>query len=223
MKRRLRITVVFFLLGAIVNVAVAWCMTLIEFDAKEQRFHGVVPSMLVTKKFGCVQIAQGFPAARPSGTVYLRTFDPRLIIPSESAFANGDYWHKTFNRLPADAGLRSIEERLIGWPCLSLRNISIESGQARNGSWLTSVKNHGRINTPKLMQSLGFPQQISSLPAWPGFAPNTIFYAAILWVLFFAPGAVRRNIRRRRGLCPACAYPIGTSPVCTECGKSVLE
>jgi hypothetical protein len=29
---------------------------------------------------------------------------------------------------------------------------------------------------------------------------------------------VKRS-RARRGLCPACAYPIGTSPVCTECGK----
>jgi hypothetical protein len=60
-------------------------------------------------------------------------------------------------------------------------------------------------------------------PLWPGFAINTIFYAAILWVLFFAPGAVRRTIRRRRGLCPACAYPIGTSSVCTECGTRLLS
>jgi hypothetical protein len=58
-------------------------------------------------------------------------------------------------------------------------------------------------------------------PLWPGFAINTIFYAAILWVLFFAPGKLKRAIRRRRGLCPACAYPIGSSPVCTECGASL--
>jgi hypothetical protein len=56
-------------------------------------------------------------------------------------------------------------------------------------------------------------------PIWPGFAINTIFYAAILWVVWFTPGMVRRRIRRRRGLCPACAYPIGLSPVCTECGN----
>jgi hypothetical protein len=28
-------------------------------------------------------------------------------------------------------------------------------------------------------------------------------------------------VRLSMGLCPACAYPIGTSPVCTECGKPV--
>jgi hypothetical protein len=58
-------------------------------------------------------------------------------------------------------------------------------------------------------------------PIWPGFAINTIFYAAVLWVMFFAPGKVKRTIRRRRGLCPTCAYPVGSSPVCTECGAAV--
>ena len=51
-----------------------------------------------------------------------------------------------------------------------------------------------------------------------GFAINTLFYAGVLWVLFCGPFALRRMIRRRRGQCPACAYPIGQSPVCTECG-----
>ena len=31
----------------------------------------------------------------------------------------------------------------------------------------------------------------------------------------------RPHYRRKRGLCPACAYPIGTSPVCTECGAAI--
>ena len=56
-------------------------------------------------------------------------------------------------------------------------------------------------------------------PIWPGFAINTVFYAAILWLLFAAPFALRRRIRIKRGLCPACAYPVGESELCTECGK----
>ena len=57
-----------------------------------------------------------------------------------------------------------------------------------------------------------------------GFAINTMFYAAMLWLLFAAlhPGGfVRRRIRARRGQCPACAYPIGASNVCTECGVAL--
>jgi len=59
------------------------------------------------------------------------------------------------------------------------------------------------------------------LPIWPGFAINTIFYAAIVWIIFVAPFALRRFRRIKRGLCPACAYPIGSSAVCTECGVTV--
>lgn len=29
--------------------------------------------------------------------------------------------------------------------------------------------------------------------------------------------------RRRSGLCEKCAYPIGVSPVCTECGAAVVR
>jgi len=60
-------------------------------------------------------------------------------------------------------------------------------------------------------------------PYWPGFAINTLFYAGVLWMLFAGPFALRRMIRRRRGRCPACAYPVGQSPVCTECGAAVTS
>jgi len=60
-------------------------------------------------------------------------------------------------------------------------------------------------------------------PLWPGFAVNTLFYAGVLWVLFAGPFALRRKIRRRRGRCAACAYPIGQSPVCTECGAVLAK
>ncbi len=32
---------------------------------------------------------------------------------------------------------------------------------------------------------------------------------------------LRRFLRVRRGLCPKCAYPMGESEVCTECGESL--
>ncbi len=56
-------------------------------------------------------------------------------------------------------------------------------------------------------------------PEWPGFAINTLFSAAILWLLFIAPFALRRHRRIARGVCPKCAYPMGDNPVCTECGS----
>ncbi len=52
-----------------------------------------------------------------------------------------------------------------------------------------------------------------------GVAGNTLFYAAILWLLICGPFALRRFIRRKRDQCPACGYPRAEAAVCTECGK----
>ena len=59
-------------------------------------------------------------------------------------------------------------------------------------------------------------------PLWPGLAVSTLFYAGLLWLLIPGPFALRRFLRVRRGLCPKCAYPMGESAVCTECGGALL-
>ena len=106
-----------------------------------------------------------------------------------------------------------------GWPTRSLKYWII----ARPGTdshWAdrgieTSLQMTNPYFTP-------FSRRLPLVPMWPGFAINTIFYAAILWVLFAVPLGLRRRRRIRRGLCPACAYPVGISPVCTECGKPLV-
>ena len=60
-------------------------------------------------------------------------------------------------------------------------------------------------------------------PIWPGFAINTFFYTALLWLLIPGPFVLRRFLRVRRGLCPKCAYPMGESAVCTECGGALAK
>jgi hypothetical protein len=77
------------------------------------------------------------------------------------------------------------------------------------------VRSANYVCLPNLSRGLAF------APVWPGFAINTIFYAAILWAVFAVPGVVKRHRRRKRGLCRACAYPIGASVVCSECGAAV--
>ena len=109
--------------------------------------------------------------------------------------------------------LRLIEQ---GWPCRCLSCNGVWRGA--DFEWSTAL---GFTGFDESGNARDIP--FADVVIWPGFAINTIFYAAIVWLLFFTPGAVRRTIRRRRGLCPACAYPIGTSPVCTECGNGVLQ
>ena len=60
-------------------------------------------------------------------------------------------------------------------------------------------------------------------PIWHGFAVNTLFYAVVLWLLIPGPFVLRRFIRVKRGLCPACAYDLrhGEHGACPECGKAL--
>ena len=67
----------------------------------------------------------------------------------------------------------------------------------------------------------GFPPLLPLRPIWPGFAINTILFAAALWLLIPGPFALRRFIRRRRGQCVKCGYPVGESAMCTECGREL--
>jgi len=108
-----------------------------------------------------------------------------------------------------------------GWPCLALdlelqsvihrplwrRDTTVAAGALSLSFWRTN-KVHPFVPLR---------------PIWPGFAINTLFYAGVLWVLFCGPFALRRMIRRRRGRCTHCAYPIGQSLVCTECGAAVIQ
>lgn len=60
-----------------------------------------------------------------------------------------------------------------------------------------------------------------TVPNWPGLVLNSLFYAAVIWAAATLAASARRFLRLRAGLCPACKYPIGNAPVCTECGRAI--
>ncbi|MEE9129392.1 MAG: hypothetical protein V3T84_05190 [Phycisphaerales bacterium] len=64
------------------------------------------------------------------------------------------------------------------------------------------------------------PKVLPLRPIWLGFAINTVFYAAILWLLTLGPFTARRHIRRKRGLCLKCGYDLrgAEHEACPECG-----
>jgi hypothetical protein len=54
-----------------------------------------------------------------------------------------------------------------------------------------------------------------------GFVVDSVLFALLLWLIYFGCSTPRRWRRAKRGLCLKCAYPIGTSDTCTECGRPV--
>ena len=102
-----------------------------------------------------------------------------------------------------------------GWPCRSFRCDVVQTFGVPNDYW---EEWRGALFIP------WFDSQRRALPLnilWGGFILDTTTYMVILWLLIPGPFALRRFLRVRRGLCPKCAYPMGESSVCTECGRAL--
>jgi hypothetical protein len=110
-------------------------------------------------------------------------------------------------------GLRYLIETEYGLPQRGLSAEASNPLSTRTPAW--------SVPAPSWMPWMQGRTYLPLRPLWPGFAINTMFYAAILWLAFAFSLTLRRFIRARRGLCPACAYPVGASEVCTECGNAV--
>ena len=232
MKHRLLKLGVFLLLGAIINVAVAWGCVVLLGDLAHT---------------GHVMYGTGLP---PDAIwlVELRT-QPGAALLESMRWRNGpreSIWGSNVGPDPNDwmpnwmgfkqptneyeSGRFKCEFRIAdarGWPMISMWSEPVRQYHNADDRPPLNIAPQGGLPIPlppMPIESLGITKISRMLPfrlIWPGFAINTIFYAAIVWLMFFIPGRLRRWRRIRRDLCPACAYPIGSSDVCTECGEPV--
>jgi len=118
-------------------------------------------------------------------------------------------------------GAQSFDAR--GWPMLSMQAHWNGSDTAHEHvhRWRWGIALSGNVVKSAKRIAYGDLKVLPLRPMWPGFVVNTLFYAAIVWLIFLAPFQLRRASRTRRGRCSACGYPIGASPVCTECGAAI--
>ncbi len=231
MKRRIFIVVIFLLAGAVVNVAVAWGCAVWSPLPPPERMRGPTPAdrawwqehartgitpepllLSMTEAFGSdYRLLTG---AREDAGIHVRVqlYDDGLVQTFE--FTSG---HSNPN--PWDQSLRAQ----AGWPLRSMAGERWRAAAPFNA--LKSVVHALALPPgPEAVNVAAFPIQhrLAPLrPLWSGFAVNTLLYAVVLWLLILGPFALRRFIRIRRGLCPACAYPRGESDVCSECGKAL--
>jgi hypothetical protein len=211
---------VFLLLGVVVNVAVAWGCVFIAprlssvtkpnerqtTDLQSQHHVGwgiMTRQSALTAGFG----AGG--AAFTEGDALLRSFG------YEELKIGAHCWIRRESFI--------IYSTLAGWPAKSVSNSLLRNSHAEstNAGQMQFSNDYFNRAVGTLTPTIGV--RVPTSPLWLGFAINTIFYAALLWVLFFVPGKIRRLVRIRRGCCPACGYRIaeGVGPVCSECGAKL--
>ena len=217
--------------GAIVNVAVAWGCAVSLYANVQTMWTGYIPAEVPVwqangwSRTGAARIiSHPFDSKDPERSeihdFFLRTgklgqTDKPLPSWSRISETPTDAIHLETTNLVEDAR---------GWPVLSMM-CSFERSEWED---TPDVEVRTRLgipleNGPAFVLAGDEHRALPLRPIWPGFAINTILYASILWVMFFTPGKVRRTIRRKRGLCRGCAYPVGASPVCTECGCPLEE
>jgi len=208
-KRRILKLALFLLLGAIVNVAVAW---------------------------GCAVFSEVSPAWARSDRYINGWMRPRLTIPPQGSVHYYGTVDGGFGRTRLSAELRdeSTAPRMIrtsylfihrdGWPARAIQ------GESMSGEHFAPRRLRHAAQIPTWLERGGlqtrfpFSHVLGLRPIWLGFAFNTIFYTAILW-LPFAPFRLQRYLRLKRGHCIKCGYDLrGNSggsggEVCPECGR----
>lgn len=60
-------------------------------------------------------------------------------------------------------------------------------------------------------------------PIWFGLIANSVFWGAFVFIVRMLPPWIESLLRRRRGLCLHCAYPLRGARRCPECGTDDAE
>ncbi len=214
-----------FVIGTALNLGVAWA---ISGDMVIKQDTGIA---------GWKRLPAGdwarYTVWREVGLERIRWDDFFDFQPESDAGPNLPAWswvasRGTFN-IPGSPRRGSAAARIetaVGWPLLSLRycrttwRIMVDGNSkiTFEPSW-SAILLQDHVTDPPHSQHKH--RALPLIPLWPGFLFNALAYGAGVWLLWQALITLRAFGRYCRGLCPACAYPIGDSPRCAECGRSL--
>lgn len=225
-------TLIILLLGAAVNVTVAWIIALnappwtsgdapLYWSDDQRTWHvRLEPSRTVRRVLIAPTQVRLEDDHIPPGSRLTDAMLPSHIRQRMHAASSGDpealtFWH-------------------VGWPFAALRCVQYTWRGTAHDRRLRptgppepvaedAIVVHGIGAAPGRHEHEGGSQRaflpLRPLPA--GVLVNSALYAGLLWLLAAVPRALRRRHRIRLGLCPTCTYPVGAGDVCTECGIDV--
>ena len=209
MRRRIAKLVVFLLLGAIVNVAVAWLFvkeySSLQPGAKYARLSQAEWSILDNMGYVAQKRRDGWKFNWSDRASNARLLVCRIYLQDGRSLLHVDAYLHVETGWP----LRSLSgERIV--PYESVRGW--KNGQVWKREFISAVASPA---TPLTVRPLR-PQPF-------GFLVNSLLYAAAIWLLVVGPRDVRRWLRKRRGHCINCGYDLrgAEHEVCPECGVEV--
>lgn len=240
MKRHFTKFLIFIIIGAIINICIAWAISLnnkwwtsavwstgINWTSDNDDDIPNQWEFIRVQRFGAQGVSSWSSRANQVLQVHASiAFDDLPINESIGHWPADDphpsdlpHWawpRRWFTFSEPDDSFNIRQEFATGWPLLSLR-----SAHTINVSAVGSTsKWAGCLRTPNWSRD-NFPGTFVPLyPIWPGFAINTLIYSAIVWILVIVPFAARRITRRKRGVCFKCGYDLRHADhiVCPECG-----
>ena len=239
--KRLRVILLFLLLGAILNVAVAWGIVWLGPHPSSHVMYGFTPG---DEQYGAWHTSRfnsiGHECIHSKWNSPMFPNSPYSPPPSRSADSILPLWasYAYPDVVPQIAVMRFLDA--TGIPVLSFW-----SGR----EWLGFVMRDDPSGTsddgdpyveapPTFSYGIVLPNQpipsqrtfhkhrvLPFAPLWPGLVINTLFYAGLLWLLIPGPFVLRRIIRNKRGLCVKCAYDLrgAEHEACPECGTGVRK
>lgn len=214
--KRIRTILVFLLLGAVVNVVVAWgCASfgnLYEYPLLRKSSGPALTSetgacwrLRKYEYFGYTLLVGRTILEADRMNAHYMEYNPENVpyVPAWSQFAD-------------PPSLRQwVGEISSGWPYRTL-------------SWFSTVTPSTASYKRQHVWSVGeYPNEkyLPLAPIWKGLLLNTLFYTASLWLLIPGPFVFRCMIRRKHGLCVKCAYDLrgADHKACPECGAALVR
>jgi hypothetical protein len=159
---------------------------------------------------------------------------PNTAYNLDSSVLDGEFRHAISISEEGSATAYFAEITRAGWPMRAFRYEQMSFEPADLGSpdrrvvppcspWVCGLEVPSFFRQTSVgPRSGGFCNRIPLRPIWPGFAINTALHVLILSLPIFGLPALRRSLRRRRGLCTKCTYPLSGLPpssACPECGQ----
>ena len=203
MKRRVYAVTVLMILGAVVNVIVAWGFAI----AAERKF---TPQISPEPAAWRAPVPSNWPGKPIKEEKWV-----------SNAMGVAFYWQVGVSNSLGDKVVYVLQDHRFGVPTGSL---SWSHLRARTDTSWTESWRHA-LAVPRVLAEKDA-YRLPMRPIWLLFIFNSSFYGALLcalWLLLHSPVALRRFLRVKRHLCATCGYRTGDSPVCTECGNTLPE